>query len=115
MKNTKQISQDVAWEPFPVRNPVERGYPVKDGVNLPNSLTEDIGGFSLCPMYSNMQLRKIRRLERTGKGKANQSYERIPRCSSAKIRKEHQPNCNNMLVRSFVEEVRMMCVARGGD
>ncbi|MGB8937908.1 MAG: hypothetical protein WCC17_22690 [Candidatus Nitrosopolaris sp.] len=115
MKNTKQISQDVAWEPFPVRNPVERGYPVKDGVNLPNSLTEDIGGFSLCPMYSNMQLRRIRRLERTGKGKANQCYERIPRCSSAKIRKEHQPNCNNMLVRSFVEEAHMMCVARGGD
>jgi hypothetical protein len=29
MKSTKEISQDVAWEPFPIRNPVERSYPVK--------------------------------------------------------------------------------------
>ena len=45
----------------PVENPVAR-YPVKEGRNLPNSVTEDVGGFSLCPTYSAKQLRKIERL-----------------------------------------------------
>lgn len=35
---------------------------VKEGQSLPNSITEDVGGFSLCPTYSGKQLRRIRRL-----------------------------------------------------
>ena len=35
--------------------------PVKEGRRLPNSVTEDIGGFSLMPHYSAKQLRKIKR------------------------------------------------------
>ena len=32
---------------------------VKEGQTLPNSVTEDIGGFSLAPGYSKTQLRRI--------------------------------------------------------
>ena len=45
----------------PVESPVGR-IPVKEGTNLPNSVTEDVGGFSLCPTYSAKQLRRIDRL-----------------------------------------------------
>jgi hypothetical protein len=46
------------WQPKPTKTLV-RGFPVKEGKTLPNSVTEDIGGFSLAPQYSNKQLRKI--------------------------------------------------------
>jgi hypothetical protein len=45
----------------PAESPVGR-IPVEEGKNLPNSETEDVGGFSLCPSYSNEQLRRIERL-----------------------------------------------------
>lgn len=32
---------------------------VKEGKNLPNSVTEDVNGFSLMPYYSAKQLRRI--------------------------------------------------------
>ena len=32
---------------------------VKEGQTLPNSVTEDIAGFSLAPSYSRTQLRRI--------------------------------------------------------
>ena len=32
---------------------------VKEGRTLPNSVTEDIGGFSLAPSYSAKELRRI--------------------------------------------------------
>jgi hypothetical protein len=35
---------------------------VKEGQSLPNSETEDVGGFSLCPAYSAKQLHTIQRL-----------------------------------------------------
>jgi len=38
---------------------------VKEGKNLPNSVTEDIGGFSLMPNYSAKQLRGIHRRDIT--------------------------------------------------
>jgi len=41
-------------------NPVGR-IPVKEGKNLPASVTEDVSGFSLMPEYSLVQLREIRR------------------------------------------------------
>lgn len=49
------------WQPTPAENPVGR-IPVNEGKNLPNSETEDVGGFSLCPAYSEKQLRRIERL-----------------------------------------------------
>lgn len=36
--------------------------PVKEGQELPNSVSEDVGGFSLMPTYSAKQLRRIQRL-----------------------------------------------------
>ena len=48
---------------FPVESPVGR-IPVKEGTNLPNSVTEDVGGFSLCPTYSDKELRRIERIRR---------------------------------------------------
>jgi len=45
-------------------NPVGRA-PVKEGRNLPNSVTEDVGGFSLYSTYSEKQLRRIERLRRS--------------------------------------------------
>ena len=48
------------WKPSPTENLVGR-IPVKEGKNLPNSVTEDIGGFSLMPRYSARQMRAIHR------------------------------------------------------
>ena len=48
----------------PAENPVGR-HLVKEGTNLPNSVTEDVGGFSLCPTYSDKELRRIERIRRT--------------------------------------------------
>jgi hypothetical protein len=63
MNKLQQLSHDVAWEhPYPVKNQIWK-YLVKEGANLPNSLTEDLSGFSLCPTYSNEQLRRIMRLK----------------------------------------------------
>jgi len=60
MKYKFEICQQLAWEPNPTKNPEGR-HPVKEGKNLPNSVTEDVGGFSLCPTYSAKQLRAIYR------------------------------------------------------
>ena len=49
------------WEPNPEKIQVGRT-PVKEGKSLPNSETEDIGGFSLAPSYSAKQLRRIDRI-----------------------------------------------------
>ena len=48
-----EVSQSKA-----VNTPV-MGTLVKEGQTLPNSVTEDIGGFSLAPGYSKTQLRRI--------------------------------------------------------
>jgi hypothetical protein len=60
--NKKSRQAYLAWEPYPEKRQIGR-YLAKEGVNLPNSLTEDIGGFSLCPTYSDKQLRRIARLK----------------------------------------------------
>ena len=46
------------WQPKPTKTLV-REFPVKEGKTLPNSITEDIGGFSLAPYYSTKELRNI--------------------------------------------------------
>ena len=48
-----EVSQSKA-----VNTPV-MGTLVKEGQTLPNSVTEDIGGFSLAPYYSRKELRNI--------------------------------------------------------
>ena len=48
-----EVSQSKA-----VNTPV-MGILVKEGQTLPNSITEDIGGFSLAPYYSTKELRNI--------------------------------------------------------
>lgn len=48
-----EVSQSKA-----VNTPV-MGILVKEGLNLPSSVTEDIGGFSLAPRYSAKQIRQI--------------------------------------------------------
>jgi hypothetical protein len=51
------------WEPYPQKIQVGRFLVKLDGKNLPNSVTEDIGGFSLCPKYSAKQRRRINRIQ----------------------------------------------------
>ena len=45
-------------QPEPTEIPVWKTL-VKDGKTIPNSVTEDIGGFSLMPYYTTKQLRRI--------------------------------------------------------
>jgi len=53
MQRLLEVSQSEA-----VNTPV-MGILVKEGLTLPNSVTEDIGGFSLAPSYSAKELRRI--------------------------------------------------------
>ena len=53
-----------AWEPLPIRKSGLEITSKKEGKILANSVTEDIGGFSLMPNYSVKQLRTIKRREK---------------------------------------------------
>ena len=58
---SQQTIRLLAWEPLPIR---KSGFEIdsrKEGKTLPNSVTEDISGFSLMPYYSVKQLRRIDR------------------------------------------------------
>ena len=48
-----------AWELLPSKESGSRVVGRKEGKNLANSVTEDIGGFSLRPSYSARQLRTL--------------------------------------------------------
>jgi hypothetical protein len=63
--NKQTYQSNLVWEPSPETNWIEKVYPVKDGKNLPNSVTKDARGYSLCPYYSKKQLRKISRVHRS--------------------------------------------------
>ena len=63
MKNTNTQRLLETWQPKPTKTLV-RKFPVKEGKNLPNSVTEDVVGMSLMPQYSTKQLRKIGRRQR---------------------------------------------------
>ncbi len=58
MKTRTIQSLSETWQPEPAEIPAWKML-VKEGKNLPNSVTEDIGGFSLMPRYSVKQLRRI--------------------------------------------------------
>jgi hypothetical protein len=68
------------WEPSPQKIQVGRSLVELDGKNLSNSVTEDIGGFSLCPKYSAKQQRRINRLQRR---KVKDRYRNIKSISRA--------------------------------
>ena len=63
MKNTNTQRLSEIWQPTPTKTLV-RKFPVKEGKNLPNSVTEDVVGMSLMPHYSTKQLRKIGRKQK---------------------------------------------------
>jgi hypothetical protein len=51
------------WQPEPTKTLVSE-IPMKEGKNLPNSVTEDVIGIGLMPKYSNKQLRKLNKAQR---------------------------------------------------
>ena len=51
------------WQPEPIKTLVSE-IPMKEGKNLPNSVTEDVVGVGLMPKYSSKQLRKINKSQR---------------------------------------------------
>jgi len=59
--------QQLAWELSPSRKSGRKIAGKKEGFHLPNSVTEDVGGFSLMPYYSGKQLRRIGKKQRKGK------------------------------------------------
>lgn len=63
MKTRTIQSLSETWQPEPAEIPAWKTL-VKEGYNLPNSVTEDIGGFSLMPHYSIKQLRRIDRKQK---------------------------------------------------
>ena len=67
---TKTINrQGLAWELSPSK---ESGWKIagkNEGSHLPNSVTEDVGGFSLMPHYSAKQLRRIGKKQRHSKNR----------------------------------------------
>lgn len=61
MKSNSNICQLLAWEPLPIKKSGSEFTSRKEGKTLPNSVTEDVGGFSLMPTYSKKQLRGMNR------------------------------------------------------
>jgi hypothetical protein len=57
--NTKTVYRLLEVSQSKAANTPVMGTLVKEGQTLPNSVTEDIGGFSLSPGYSIRQLRRI--------------------------------------------------------
>jgi hypothetical protein len=97
LMDSTRLCQTLAREPSPATNPVGK-YPVKEGANLPSSITEDILGFSISREYTPRQLRRINRLKALrGNSHARMVYaERVPmelqtsvqakkRCGNAKM------------------------------
>ena len=62
-------SQQLAWELSPSKQSGGNGAGKNEGFHLPNSVTEDVGGFSLTPYYSAKQLRHIGKKQRHGKNR----------------------------------------------
>jgi hypothetical protein len=59
MKTQTINRQELAWELSPSRKSGRKIAGKNEGFHLPNSVTEDVGGFSLMPHYSAKQLRRI--------------------------------------------------------
>ena len=61
MKTKTTQCERFAWELLPNKESGSKVTGRKEGQNLANSVTEDIGGFSLRPSYSAKQLRSMKR------------------------------------------------------
>ena len=61
MKTKTIYRQELAWELSPSKESGRKIAGKNEGFHLPNSVTEDVGGFSLMPYYSAKQLRSIKR------------------------------------------------------
>ena len=59
MKAQTNNCQKLTWKPFSSKESGGKIAGKKEGSHLPNSVTEDVGGFSLMPHYSVKQLRRI--------------------------------------------------------
>ena len=66
-KNNRYQAQFLVWELSPSRKSGRKIAGKNEGFHLPNSVTEDVGGFSLMPHYSAKQLRRIGKKQRKGK------------------------------------------------
>ena len=64
MKQKTQYREIFAWQSLASRESGRKIAGKKEGFHLPNSITEDVGGFSLMPAYSAKQLRSIGRHQR---------------------------------------------------
>jgi len=53
------------------------GNPYEEGKNLPASISEDVGSFSLHPAYSKRQLRRINRLKVQAKIASKKNLEKL--------------------------------------
>ena len=69
MKNSITDCQKMAQELSPDRKSGRKIAGKKEGFHLPNSVTEDVGGFSLMPYYSAKQLRCIGKKQRHSKNR----------------------------------------------
>ena len=66
--NTKTIHREqFAWELLSRKESGREIAGKKEGFHLPNSVTEDVAGFSLMPHYSVKQLRRIGKQHAYGK------------------------------------------------
>ena len=59
MKAQTNNSQKLTWKLLSSKESGGKIAGKKEGFHLPNSVTEDVGGFSLMPHYSVKQLRRI--------------------------------------------------------
>ena len=100
MMNTNLMvcqNQKLDWEPSPTKIQEQEDL-VKDGKNLPNSITEDVHGFSLRPWYSKKQIRKIYQLNRNRR-KISQKINRTGN-TKRKTQKKHE-----LLRQQYIDEV----------
>ena len=98
-----QCRQKLAWEqPYLVTNQVGR-YSLKSGANLPNSITEDIGAFSLAPLYSSEQLRRISQLH----GRKNDRYNQAS-LNSIRRTSRNKPESNRVVLKRAASSEEVM-------
>ena len=65
MKKISTNRQELAWESLPRKESGSKIAGKKEGFHLANSVTEDVGGFSLQPSYSDKQLRSMGRRQKS--------------------------------------------------
>ena len=64
MENKTTNCELFAWQSPASRKSGRKITGRKEGFHLPNSVTEDVGGFSLMPAYSDKQQRSIHKRKR---------------------------------------------------